>query len=292
MLAETEDGGVGGAVKAYGGEHTGGMGAGQTGRIHILKPRPAGRRGILAGWLIALASLGSIWFLAHILYPRQVPSPAEALAFLAGEGLWRIAWSTWLTLSRTLLGFAAGMAAALLLGYAYTLSPVAREAVRALNTVVQSVSVLVWIVILVMLFGVLSPVPPVAVAGLVAFPIILSAIVSGLESVNPRLYELAAMLGAGRLRTYTDFLLPSLLPQLAGAARAALGAALRISVVAEAFGSSGGIGYMIATYYSLAEPRGVFAWGLLLVALMVLLDKLVLERVEERVKRWATLPRQ
>ena len=48
---------------------------------------------------------------------------------------------------------------------------------------------------------------------------------------------------------------------------------------------------MITTYYSLAEPRGVFAWGLVLVALMVVLDKLVLERLEERTRQWAALPR-
>ena len=48
---------------------------------------------------------------------------------------------------------------------------------------------------------------------------------------------------------------------------------------------------MIATYYSLAEPRGVFAWGLVLVTLMIVLDKLVLEHLEERIRRWVALPR-
>ncbi|WP_338250821.1 ABC transporter permease [Pyrodictium abyssi] len=197
-----------------------------------------------------------------------------------------------LTLARSSTGFMLGAAAALGLGFLYTAGPLARETVRALNTVLQSVSVLVWSLVLVMLFGVLSPLPPVLVAALVSLPIMLSALLAGLDSVNPRLVELAAILGASRRQLYTDFLLPSLLPVLAGAGRAALGAALRISVVAEAFGGSGGIGYMIATYYSLAEPRGVFAWGLVLVALMVALDKLVLERLEERTRRWAALPGQ
>jgi NitT/TauT family transport system permease protein len=44
---------------------------------------------------------------------------------------------------------------------------------------------------------------------------------------------------------------------------------------------------MIANYYSLAEPRGVFAWGLVLVVLMVVLDKLVLEPFERRAARWS-----
>lgn len=169
----------------------------------------------------------------------------------------------------------------------YTLAPLLREAVKAINTILQSVSVLIWIVVLVMMFGVLSPLPPVLVAASVSLPIVLAAVVAGLEASSRKLAELASMLNANRLQYYKDFLLPGLAPALAGATRSALGVALRISVVAEAFGSSGGIGYMIANYYSLAEPRGVFAWGLVLVVLMVLLDKLVLEPFERRAARWS-----
>lgn len=196
-----------------------------------------------------------------------------------------------MTLLRTLAGFTLALAVAVLLGYVYTLSSTARDAIKALNTLVQSISVLVWIIVFLMVFGVFSPLPPILVASAVAFPILLSSIVAGLESTSRRLVELAVMLRAPRWRLYPDFLLPSLLPGLAGAARAALGAALRISVVAEAMGASGGIGYMIENYYSLAEPRGVFAWGLLLVALMVVLDQLILARLEGWVKEWATMRR-
>jgi NitT/TauT family transport system permease protein len=172
------------------------------------------------------------------------------------------------------------------LGLLYTVSEAARGLVRALNTILQSISVLIWIVVFVMLFGVLSPLPPVLVAASVSLPIVLSSVVSGLESSSKRLAELALILEAPRSRYFLDFLLPSLAPSLAGASRAALGVALRISVVAEAFGASGGIGFMIANYYSLAEPEGVFAWGMLLVALMVALDKGLLERLEVKASKW------
>ena len=210
----------------------------------------------------------------------------ETLEFLAAEGPKSIAYNTALTLARSFAGFTLALLASLLLGLAYTASQLAREVLKAFNTVVQSISVLIWVVVFVMLFGVLSPIPPVLVAAMVSLPIILSALISGLEASGRRLAELALMLGASKLDYYRDFLIPSLAPSLAGAARSALGAALRISVVAEAFGSSGGIGYMIANYYNLAEPRGVFAWGLLLVLLMIALDKLALEPLERRATRW------
>ena len=104
--------------------------------------------------------------------------------------------------------------------------------------------------------------------------------------MDPRLAELAAMLGASRTKYFLDFVLPSIVSGLVGGARAALGAALRISVVAEAFGASGGVGYMIASYYNLAEPVGVFAWAFVLVTLMVLLDQALLARLERWSSKW------
>ncbi|BEP17492.1 hypothetical protein PYJP_08440 [Pyrofollis japonicus] len=220
-------------------------------------------------------------------FPGQVPGVASTLLFIASEGFSKISYNTGLTLLRSTIGFSLGFATALLLGLLYTLHPLLRETVRALNTILQSISVLIWVVVLVMIFGVLSPLPPILVAALVSLPIVLAATVSGLDASSKKLAELAAMIGANRLSYYKDFLLPSLAPTLAGAARSALGAALRISVVAEAFGSSGGIGYMITNYYNLAEPEGVFAWGLILVVLMILLDKAVLEPIEKRAARWS-----
>jgi NitT/TauT family transport system permease protein len=70
------------------------------------------------------------------------------------------------------------------------------------------------------------------------------------------------------------------------ASRVALGLSLRISVVAEAFGSSGGIGYMIMRSYNLADAPGVLAWSLILIALVLALDRLLLMPVEERSSSW------
>jgi NitT/TauT family transport system permease protein len=252
-----------------------------------VKPGAPGARGVAEGWALALAASLAVWEVAHLAYPRGIPGILGTLEFIAREGGGVIGYNMGLTLARSVAGFVVGFAAAVALGFAYTLDPRAREAVRALNTILQSISVLIWVVVFVMVFGVLSPLPPVLVAAMVSLPILLAAVVSGLDASSRRLAELAWLLGAGRLEYYRDFLLPSLAPPLAGATRSALGAALRISVVAEAFGSSGGVGYMIANYYNLAEPRGVFAWGLLLVALMIALDKGVLEPVERRASRWS-----
>ncbi len=239
--------------------------------------------------MVTVTALLAGWQLSHMLYQASIPGVLDTAYFLAREGVERVVVNTLLTLTRSFLGFTVALALALTIGVAYTLSTFVREAVRALNTLLQSVSVLVWTIVLVMVFGVLSPAPPVLVAALASLPVLLSAVVTGLEASSNRLRDLAVILGASRLAYYRDFLLPSLTPSLVAAARSAMGIALRISVVAEAFGSNGGIGYMIVNYYNLAEPRGVFAWSIILVALMVALDKLLLEPFERRLRRWSVM---
>ncbi|RUM47453.1 MAG: hypothetical protein DSY37_02405 [Hyperthermus sp.] len=269
------------------------MDTGKAGRLHKNKPRRTSERSILA-WTITTTAILAAWQLASTLKPSQIPSLQATLTWLLHEGAYTVAKQAATTLARTLAGFTIALAATLTLGYVYTTtgSSLVKNTIRTINTILQSISVLIWIVILIMLFGVMSPLPPILVSTLVSLPILSSTMIASLDTANPRLKELAALLGAPQTRLYTDFLLPHTLPQLAGAARAALGAALRISVVAEAFGSNGGVGYMIDKYYNLAEPRGVFAWGTILVALMVLTDKALLEPLEARVKQWTTLPQK
>ncbi len=185
-----------------------------------------------------------------------------------------------------MLGFSLGLAAAGAVAYLAYLTPATRQLVRAYNTLIQSVSVLVWAIIAVMIFGVTSRVPPVIVTAAVAHPILLSGLLGGMETVEKRYRLLVRMLGLTPSQEFKEIILPGTIPHLAAAARSAIGVALRISVVAEAFGASGGIGYQIVYCYDMGIKAGVFAWGTLLVALMVLLDKLVLSPVENWVKKW------
>ena len=191
-----------------------------------------------------------------------------------------------ITLRNTVYGFLIALLLALLLAYLSTESGFLRAVISALNGLVQSISVLVWSIVLTMVFGVLSPLPPILVVVAASFPVLLSAVIGGLNGVDPKMLELIGLLGGGKKDAFLDVVLPSSIPHIVSGSRSALGLALRISVVAEAFGQGGGIGYMINLYYGLAEPRGVFGWALLLIALMLLMDEVVLKRVERSVEKW------
>ncbi|MEM2542081.1 MAG: ABC transporter permease subunit [Candidatus Korarchaeum sp.] len=115
----------------------------------------------------------------------------------------------------------------------------------------------------------------------------LSTVTTALDSVDKQLLEVVRSLGGSPIDEYFDIIIPSSLPALISSSRVALGLGLRISVVAEAFGSSGGIGYMIMRSYNLADIRGVLAWSLLLIILVITVDYVILRSIEERSMRWS-----
>ena len=186
----------------------------------------------------------------------------------------------------SLAGFTIALALAMASACAAHVNSVAREVVNALNTLIQSVSVLIWTLVLVLIFGVLSRAPPILVTAAATYPILLSSITSGFKYMDEKLSELARVMGASKLQELMYFIIPGSTPYIVSASRSALGLALRISVVAEAFGGGGGVGYQLMYYYDLGVKEGVFAWGLLMILLMIAIDYLALRPVERWFMKW------
>ncbi|MDV3103899.1 ABC transporter permease [Thermococcus waiotapuensis] len=240
------------------------------------------RRGWLYLFLFALAS----WMALARLYPMLIPGIGETLAFYPKAGYDLVLESLLLTLYHSLWGFivAFGLTWGLILLALY--SKEFRAFLNSLNIFIQSVSVLVWTIIFIMIFGVTSSIAPILVTAMAAFPALLSAGISSSENLIERYRPLIVLLKPSKPQLYWHFIAPGTLPEMVSASRVAIGIALRISVVAEAFGSAGGIGYQLIYSYDLGVKAGVFAWALLLVVLMVTIDQLLLRRLEEWVRRW------
>ncbi len=238
------------------------------------------------GWLYLLIFAVASWVALARLYPTLIPGIGETLRFYSEAGWGLVLNSTILTLYHSLAGF---LVAFLLVGASILLalySAEFKEFLSSLNVFVQSVSVLVWTIVFIMIFGVTSSIAPILVTAMASFPAMLSAGISSSEKLLERYRPLIALLRPSRLQLYLHFIVPGTLPEMVSASRVALGIALRISVVAEAFGSAGGIGYQLVYSYDLGVKAGVFAWALLLIVLMITLDQLVLGRLEEWVRRW------
>ncbi|MCE4606767.1 MAG: ABC transporter permease subunit [Desulfurococcales archaeon] len=216
-----------------------------------------------------------------------LPGPVETLQWMVSkETLSSIAYNTLITLRNAVLGFSLALILAISTALLSRLNGILDSVISSFNVYVQSISALIWILVFLVLFGFKSPVPPILVTTGIAYPILLSSLLGGIKSVDHKIVELAELFGATKKQLFSHIYIPASIPYTIAGSRAALGAALRISVVAEAFGSSGGIGYKLTYYFDLYNYKGMMAWALLLVVLMVLLDKLVLEPVEKWSERW------
>jgi len=237
--------------------------------------------------LAAAAVLIAVWWLFSLRYGAYVlPAPVEVLRGLAdvvrtGE-IWR---HTGASLARIAVGFGGAVLVALLLGLLAFLSPLARGIVHDVVTVLNSTSVFVWIVISIIWFG-LSNWAPIFTTFMITLPVVASNLVEGVASVDRRLLEMGDVYRLSGRRKFTAIVVPSTLPYLIAGMKVGFGLALKVSVVAEIFGVTSGIGYVMNYSREILATQMVFAWALVMILVMTLADTLVFDAVSRRLMRW------
>jgi len=228
-----------------------------------------------------------VWAALSMRYGAYVlPSPAAVLAGLreiaASGELWT---HTGASLYRIALGFGASLAAALLLGLAAFLSRAARGVIHDLLAILNATSVFVWIVLALIWFG-LSDWAPIFTTFMITLPVLASNIVEGIESVDRRLLEMGDVYRLSGWQQFAAIVVPSTVPHLVAGLKVGFGLALKVSVVAEIFGVTSGIGYIINVSREVLATRMVFAWALVMIAIMLLVDKLAFDPLARRLHRW------
>jgi len=92
-----------------------------------------------------------------------------------------------------------------------------------------------------------------------------------------------------RLREYEKFtaiVIPSTLPYLMAGMKVGFGLALKVSVVAEIFGVTSGIGYVMNYSREILATQMVFVWALVMFLIMFPTDKLLFDTLNRRLTRW------
>jgi ABC-type nitrate/sulfonate/bicarbonate transport system permease component len=215
-----------------------------------------------------------------------LPSPVAVLRGLeevvvSGE-IWRHAGAS---LGRIAVGFGGAVVVAVLLGLGAFLSRVVRGVVHDGLTVLNSTSVFVWIVISIIWFG-LSNWAPIFTTFMITLPVVASNVVEGVANVDRRLLEMGDVYRLSGQRKFTAIVVPSTLPYLVAGMKVGFGLALKVSVVAEIFGVTSGIGYVMNYSREILATQMVFVWALVMIAVMTLTDALVFDAVSRRLMRW------
>jgi len=231
---------------------------------------------IVAGWVLLSWRYG-----AYVL-----PSPlAVARGFVdivaTGE-IWR---HTLASLGRIFVGFGGAVVVALLAGLASFRSRTARGVIHDFLSVLNSTSVFVWIVISIIWFG-LSNWAPIFTTFMITLPVVASNLVEGVENVDRRLLEMGDVYRLSGRQKFTAIVVPSTLPYLVAGMKVGFGLALKVSVVAEIFGVTSGIGYVMNYSREILATQMVFVWAIVMILVMTATDTLVFDAISRRLDRW------
>lgn len=231
---------------------------------------------VLAAWSYGASQLPSF----------VLPGPANVwqalLHLLASETFWHDVGATF---SRVLSGFllatVVGTVAGLALGSSRFLASFFEPVLAVFNTVSSAI----WAIFAIIWFGI-SDATTVFVVFMTAMPLILTNVWQGAQTVDRQYVELARSFRLTHLQILWQVSMPSILPYFFSGARLAFGFGWRVSLVAETLGASDGIGYRLRQAADLVQSDQVFAWTVLLVALMLALEVGVLKPLERWIFRW------
>lgn len=245
-----------------------------------------GGRGTVLRVLSVLLIL-ALWQLASVLVSADVlPTPAMtagAIGEAATDGqLWG---DMTMTFARMIAAFALAMGLAVGIGLALGTVRWFGVMFDFWVTVAASVPSLLYVVLAYLALG-LNETAAIVAAALVVTPSAIFNVWQGVTAVDTRLSEMARSFDLPRLTIVRRVLLPQTLPYLFAAGRASLALTWKIVIFVELMGRSSGVGYRIQYWYNLFDMQRVLAAALPFMALMLLLELVVIRRLEVRLFRW------
>lgn len=232
---------------------------------------------VLISWMI----------LADNFNPLILPNPAQvidALITLFENG--ELQHHFFISIRRTLIGYGSAVIFGIILALMLAKSWILRKILRPLITVIQSTPPIIWLVLAVIWFGISDDLTPIFLIFIVSLPIIFINIYEGIKSIDKELIEMAYVFNSSRKKILKEIYLPSLMPYLLSALSIAFAFAWKSTVFAEYLGSSSGIGYALSMANSNLETAELFAWGIILVLFMLIVEYLILAPLQSKVMRW------
>jgi len=244
------------------------------------------RFGLVCGALGVVAILVVWQILSLVVNPVFLASPgdtAKALVRLAWEG--RLWVELLITLKRLVTGLLLGAAAGWALGILAGLDRRLRSFFEPVRWVVMTVPAVIIAMLAMLWFG-LGDSTVIFMVAVIVFPTMFVNTVSGAMSVDTRLVEMARVYRFPRRLMLTEVYLPAIAsPVLAGLTLAA-GIGVRAVVLGEVLGATSGIGHAFSRAHSWLETDELFAWIVVLLLLMGVIEFGALRPLRKRAARW------
>ncbi len=240
------------------------------------------RFSVLIGWV---AFIGVWYFFSRAVFnPRQLPEPhavaAESWTLIA-ERDFRTNMQA--SLMRVLGGFLLAAVVSTGLGWLIAYNAWWRTLLRTIVQLVVSTPIVALAILTLVVFGV-SSLGPVVTTAIVATPYIMMNVAQGLTGVDRRLVVMSESFGRTRSQIISEVVLPSSLFSVLAGARLAFAVAWRTELLTEIFAASEGVGFQIRRSFESYDVRGMVAWTVLFIVVMLIFENLVFRQIERRVQ--------
>jgi len=236
--------------------------------------------------IVSILVLAAVWeILSHLAPFLGIPAFAIPSLLRIAVSLTTIApIDVAVTLARVLaalvLSFVLGVGVAVAMYHSGRLERYLRPLIRLL----MAVPVVSWVLFAVLWFrGVEFRIAFVLV--MVCAPVFAVDTLDGMRGVPKELRRMVRSFRPTPAQLFLKLMLPAIMPGLFTSWKITLSLAIRVVTIAELVGAVTGIGHQLAVAQELFSVADVFAWTLVLVALLFLLESLLV-RLESRVLRW------
>jgi ABC-type nitrate/sulfonate/bicarbonate transport system permease component len=179
------------------------------------------------------------------------------------------------------LSVAIGVVIGVLMG----LSPFSRAFFESPVLVGLSIPAIIWAFLTVMWFG-FGHMSPILTTVLTAVPFVIINVSQGVQGVSRDLRDMSSSYGVPLGRRIKDLVLPAVAGYVMAGVRFAVIMGWNGVLLAEWFGGSGGAGFRARYWYDANQFAGFAAWVILFVGVIIILDRLIFERLSRRAFRW------
>ncbi len=222
---------------------------------------------------------------ANLFDPGIVPSPLAIAQHLAKWTLDGTLWfHSWITIQETVVGFVAGTAGGIVLGFAIGSYPALAEILDPFILAVYSIPKVALAPLFVVWFGIGIWMKIVLAAVTVVFIVFFNTL-AGVRNVDRDLVDAVWLMGAKPRDVLLKVLVPSAMTWALTGVRIAIPYALIGAIIGELIASNRGIGYLISSQASGYDTAGVFAALIVLTALAMILNAVV-DEVDRRISKW------
>lgn len=238
--------------------------------------------------LISFAVIMLVWWASTAFTSVSavfLPSPrsvAETLARMAQDG--SLLANTWKSTYRVFVGWLLSVALALPLGMLCATSRTCRAILQPVTEFMRYLPVVALVPLTLLYFGI-GESQKYAIIFLGTFFQLLLMVADSVSSVDQKLINAAATLGASRSQQYFRVLLPAALPSLMDDMRLTIGWAWTYLVVAEMVAADAGLGYMILKNQRYLATDVIFA-GLIMIGLVGLVTDLLFRLMSRIIVPW------